>query len=99
MLIAVATTSTVDEVAATIPGTREEDVDYNRDIVLRYKHGGLRHLSHIHPLYHPLHYVLLFPKGDQGWHRQIEIVQLENGTAGVGPLALLWCQGSHGVFP
>ena len=28
--------STVDEVAAIIPGTGE-DVDYNRDIVLRYK--------------------------------------------------------------
>ena len=72
---------TVDEVAAIIPGTGEEDVDYNRDIVLRYKHGGLRHVSHINPLYHPLHYVLLFPKGDQGWHKQIEIVQLAHGTA------------------
>ena len=32
---------TVDEVAAIIPGTGEENIDYNRDIVLRYKHGGL----------------------------------------------------------
>ena len=71
---------TIDEVAAIILGTREEDVDYNRHIVLHYKHGGLRHLSHIHPLYHPLHYVLLFSKGDQGWHRQIKIVQPEHRT-------------------
>src|SRR5882757_1254944 len=72
---------TVDEVAAIIPGTGEEDVDRHRDIVLRYKHGHTKRMSHIHPLYHPLHYVLLFPKGDQGWHTQIEIVQPEAGNA------------------
>ena len=32
---------TVDEVAAIIPGTGEEDVDYNRDIVLHYNHSRL----------------------------------------------------------
>ena len=32
---------TVDEVTAIIPGTGKEDIDYNRDIVLRYNHGGL----------------------------------------------------------
>ena len=31
----------VDEVAAIISGTGEEDVDYNRDIVLHYNHSGL----------------------------------------------------------
>src|SRR6202050_5217175 len=72
---------TVDEVAAIIPGTGEEDVDHNRDIVLRYKHGGIKHVSHLHPLYAPLHYVLLFPKGDQGWHRHIDIVQQAGRTA------------------
>jgi hypothetical protein len=60
---------TVDEVAAIIPGMGEEDIDYNRDIVLHYKHGGLKNISHLHPCYAPLHYILLFPKGDQGWHR------------------------------
>ena len=71
---------TVDEIAAIIPGTGEEDVDHNRDIVLHYKHGGLHNISHLHPLYAPLHYVLLFPKGDQGWHRYIDIVQPEGRT-------------------
>ncbi|KIM72490.1 hypothetical protein PILCRDRAFT_16071 [Piloderma croceum F 1598] len=71
---------TVDEVAAIIPGTGEENVDHNRDIVLRYKHGGIRPISHLHPLYHPLHYVLLFPMGDQGWHRRIETVLPEDGA-------------------
>ena len=32
---------TVDEVAAIIPGTDEEDTDYNRDIILCYNHSGL----------------------------------------------------------
>ena len=57
---------TVEEIATIIPGTGEEDVDHNRDIVLCYKRGGLCNISHLHPLYAPLHYVLLFPKGNQG---------------------------------
>ena len=69
---------TVDDVAAMIPGTGEEDIDYNRDIVLHYNHGSLQQISHLHPLYTPLHYILLFPTGDQGWHRNIDIVQPEN---------------------
>jgi hypothetical protein len=71
---------TIDEVAAIIPGTGEENVDYKRDIVLHYKHGGTKPISHLHPLYHPLHYVMLFPMGDQGWHRWIKTVQLEHGA-------------------
>ena len=65
---------TIDEIAAIIPGIGEEDVDHNRDIVLHYKHGGLCNISHLHPHYAPLHYVLLFPNGNQGWHRYIDIV-------------------------
>ena len=57
---------TVNEVAAVIPGSVEEDVDEHRGIVLCYKNGGLQRISHIHPLYTLLHYVLLFPKGDTG---------------------------------
>src|SRR6202158_3044945 len=68
---------TVDEVAAIIPGHGEEEVDENRQIALRYKDGGLRFMSHLHPLYSPLHYVLLFPKGDQGFHNKIPVVEQE----------------------
>ena len=71
---------TVNEVAAIMPGSGEEDVDYNRDIVLRYTHGGLRHISHLNPLYHPLHYVLLFPNGDQGYHTHIQTAESEDDT-------------------
>ena len=67
----------MDEVIAIMPGTGEESVDRNRNIVLHYQHGDQKHISHIPPLYHPLHYVLLFPRGDEGWHIHIDIVQLE----------------------
>ncbi|EED82421.1 predicted protein, partial [Postia placenta Mad-698-R] len=53
---------TVDEVAAIIPGSGDEDVDEHRDVILRLRTGELKQISHIHPLYSPLHYVLLFPQ-------------------------------------
>ncbi|EGO01507.1 hypothetical protein SERLA73DRAFT_70687 [Serpula lacrymans var. lacrymans S7.3] len=72
------------EVAAVIPGDGEQDVDEHRDIVLRLKQfdygGGLKHISHLHPLYSPLHYVLLFPFGEQGWHRTIGSIQNADGN-------------------
>jgi hypothetical protein len=33
--------------------------------------GGSRCISHLHPSYSALHYVLLFPKGEDGWHPNI----------------------------
>ncbi|ETW79519.1 hypothetical protein HETIRDRAFT_428038 [Heterobasidion irregulare TC 32-1] len=62
---------TVDEVAAIIPGNGDEEVDLHRDIVVRYNYGGLKHFSHLHPHYSPLHYVTLFPHGEQGFHPNI----------------------------
>ena len=35
--------------------------------------GGLKHISHLHPPYASLHYVLLFPRGGDGWHKDIDI--------------------------
>ncbi|KAH9916490.1 uncharacterized protein B0H18DRAFT_850728, partial [Fomitopsis serialis] len=62
---------TIEEVAAVIPGSGDEDIDKHRDIVLRLQGGGLKRVSNLHPLYLPLHYVMLFPRGDQGWHMNI----------------------------
>ena len=66
---------TADEVAAIIPGNGEEHVSEHREIILRLKApaqgGSLKRISHLNPLYSPLHYVLLFPHGEQGWHTQI----------------------------
>ena len=72
---------TADEVAAVIPGSGEnEDVDEHRDIILRLKQGGLKRISQIHPLYAPLHYILLFPRAEQGWHRYIPSLSGARGT-------------------
>ena len=62
-----------DEVAAIIPGDGSEERSDHRDIVLRLKGGGLRRISHLHPSYSSLHYVLLFPHGEDGWHPEIPI--------------------------
>jgi hypothetical protein len=64
---------TVNEVAAIIPGDGTQEVSNIRDIVLRLQGGQLRRISHIHPSYATLHYVLLFPSGEEGWHPDIEI--------------------------
>ena len=62
-----------DEVAAIIPGDGSEARSDHRDIVLRLRGGGLRRISHLHPSYSTLHYVLLFPHGEDGWHDKIPI--------------------------
>ena len=48
----------------------------NRDIVLHYRDGGLRHISELHRSYDPLQYPLLFPHGTDCWHVNLN---LQNG--------------------
>ncbi|KAF9439447.1 hypothetical protein P691DRAFT_625815, partial [Macrolepiota fuliginosa MF-IS2] len=62
---------TVNEIAVIVPSAGVEEASEHRDIILHYKHGGLQRISHLHVSYSPLHYVLLFPYGDHGWHRAI----------------------------
>jgi len=66
---------TVDKVAAIVPGDGDEHVSEHREIILRLKAPAqgshLKRISHLNPLYSPLHYVLLFPNGEQGWYTQI----------------------------
>jgi hypothetical protein len=69
-----------DEVAAIIPGDGSEEWSDHRDIVLRLNGGGLKHISHLHPSYASLHYVLLFPNGEDGWHTDIPSNQGANGA-------------------
>ena len=60
-----------DEVAVILPG--DGTAPERRDIILR-RRSDQRCLTRIddgHPAYSPLHYVLLFPNGDHGWHRDI----------------------------
>ncbi|KAI0697423.1 hypothetical protein C8T65DRAFT_582689, partial [Cerioporus squamosus] len=72
---------TASEVAAIIPGSGEyEEVHKHRQIAIRLQSGELDFISHLHPLYAPLHYVLLFPRGEQGWHVNIPSMQGANGS-------------------
>ena len=60
-----------EEVAAIIPGDGSEERSNHRDVILHLSGGGLRRISHLHPSYSSLHYVLLYPYGEDGWHNDI----------------------------
>jgi len=62
------------EVAAIMVGNGHDLNASNRDIILRMRDGGLQRISETHPSYDPLHYVLLFPQGDDGWHVDIPLI-------------------------
>ena len=73
-------TPTASEIAVLMVGDGQEIEPSNRDIVL-YKHNGiLQRISQLHPSYIPLHYVLLFPYGDPGWHPYILMVHQANSN-------------------
>ena len=72
--------STVEEIAAIIPGDGSENVRMDWDIIVRLQGSGLRQISNLHPSYLPLHYVLFFPRGEEGWHLDIPLQQ-RNGNA------------------
>jgi len=64
---------TAEEIAVIIP---EEGVHHaidNRDMVLWARGRRLEWISQNSPSYAALHYVLLFPKGENGWHPRIPI--------------------------
>ncbi|CAE1331227.1 unnamed protein product [Acanthosepion pharaonis] len=60
-----------NEIAAVI-----HDEEHNsRDIVIRYRGGGLRRISETHRSYDCLQYPLLFPYGSDGYHFKTPIYQ------------------------
>jgi hypothetical protein len=73
---------TSNEVIALIP---DEYTDASRrDLVLTVREAGrerpqMRTVNITHAAYMPLHYVLLFPYGDPGWHYGLQL-QDRNGT-------------------
>lgn len=67
-----------DEVAVILPGSGEQEHD-RRDIVLHKRSGQLQRIHDGHPAYAPLHYVLLFPYGDHGWHKDIPLSRSDGG--------------------
>ena len=58
-----------DEIAVLMPN----DNMSNRDVVLHYRDGGLRHISELHRSYDPLQYPLLFPHGTNGWYVNLKL--------------------------
>ncbi len=63
---------TVDEVGALMVGGDVDEV-YSRDIIVRSTNGYFQRISPLHNAYAPLHYVLLFPDGRNGWHDGIPL--------------------------
>jgi len=62
------------DVAALMIGDGCDIEPSNRDILLSKHEGGIQKISELHPSYDPLHYVLLFPKGDDGWHTNLPLI-------------------------
>src|SRR6202020_636764 len=58
------------EIAVIIPGEGDAYLE-PRDIILHRKGGGLRRINEMSPAYQALHYVLLFPTGQLGWHKDL----------------------------
>jgi hypothetical protein len=52
------------------------------DVILHKRDGTLKSISNIHRSYDPLHYILLFPYGEDGYH--VDIYQ-KNSTRKVSP--------------
>jgi hypothetical protein len=65
---------TAEEIAAIVPGDGSEERSDHQDIVLHLQGGGLCRISHLHPSYACLHYILMFPKGEDGWHSGIPMM-------------------------
>lgn len=63
---------TYGEVSVLMP---DADVG-GRDVVVQFHGGGLRRIHETHRSFDPLHFVLLFPAGDDGW----KINMKKNGT-------------------
>ncbi|PKK68658.1 hypothetical protein RhiirC2_781959 [Rhizophagus irregularis] len=66
-------TPNASEVAAIMIGNGQEIEHQNRDIVLQPHEGNIKRISELHCAYTPLHYVLMFPRGEDGWHPKIPI--------------------------
>lgn len=67
--------------AVVVP--RPSDRKASRDIVVRKRGGGLQYISDGNPAYTCLHYILLYPWGDLGWHYDLQLRVHQPGDRGV----------------
>jgi hypothetical protein len=63
---------TADEVVALMVGYGSESID-RRDVVIVQQAGLFQHIFELHVGYMALHYPLLFPYGEDGWHPNIPL--------------------------
>ena len=61
--------STGNEITIILPG--ENITADHREIIVQLKGGSLKRIHQGNHEYPPLHYVLLFPRGELGWHKDI----------------------------
>jgi hypothetical protein len=64
--------STINEVVALMVGDGSEVID-RRDVVVAQQAGLFQRISELHVGYMALHYSLLFPYGEDGWHLNIPL--------------------------
>ncbi|KAG5529311.1 hypothetical protein RHGRI_029871 [Rhododendron griersonianum] len=69
---------TADEIAVVIPGDGTK-ASGMRDIILHLRgDNGLMQINECHPAYLPLHYALLFPRGEFGWEPNLRQWDVHN---------------------
>jgi len=68
---------TTPEVAAFVPDGVNTEIG-TRDIVVYLRGGGVRRLNELNPAYDPLHFVLLFPRGELGLGLGIRLAQAQH---------------------
>ncbi|CAF5128981.1 unnamed protein product, partial [Rotaria sp. Silwood1] len=62
---------TANEVAAVFVG-EDNEVPTHRHIAIHPRGKDLQTISILHPHCDPMIYPLLFPRGDEGWHPNLE---------------------------
>ena len=72
---------TADEVAAIIVRTEDDNEPIERDVVIQHRDNGQMQFTSQHPpAYMSLRYPFLFPRGEEGWHRQIPLAGIDLAT-------------------
>jgi hypothetical protein len=94
---------TVDEVATLMVGDGSEAVD-RRDVVLAQQADPFQPISELHVGYMALHYPLLFPYSEDGWHLNISLngvvadADLDEDHAGESELPRKHCNVTMAEF-
>lgn len=68
---------TADQVAAVWIEGNNDNVGFERDIIVSAHSGDQYRIMHYFGCYDPLQYPLLFPRGETGWHQNIHKVDIQ----------------------